>query len=269
LPGSVARRAPAVVDRRNPAPELRFSMSLIEPFYFGEDSRLFGIYHPADSLAGGHAVLIAPPLLNESMRAHFALRQIALKLSAAGHHILRFDFSGTGNSLGSPADFRPADWVDDIGLAGQELLEISGATSVSIVTVRFSACLATCSTIVQRYSRCVMWDPVESGPQWLRELRRSQDAAVRRLPRAPLDREREFLGHRVHQDFAGDLTRLKSGDIQADRVLRIVHDDGERMRMRASSDDTTFIPFQCSWESLSSQVLYPHAVIDRICQFLT
>src|SRR5690606_39802076 len=97
-------------------------MSLIEPFYFGADSRLFGIYHPADGPASGQAVLIAPPLLNESMRSHFALRQIALKLSATGHNVLRFDFSGTGNSRGSPADFRPADWIDDIGLAGQELL---------------------------------------------------------------------------------------------------------------------------------------------------
>jgi hypothetical protein len=240
-------------------------MSLIEPFYFGEDSRLFGIYHPADGLAGGEAVLIAPPLLNESMRAHFALRQIALKLSAAGHHVLRFDFSGTGNSLGSPEDFRPADWVDDIGLAAQELLDISGAASISIVTVRFSACLAACSPVVPRNARFVMWDPVDSGPKWLSELRKSQDAALRRLPRAPLDRQCEFLGHRVHPEFATDLTQLESGDVRADHVLRIVHDNSGRAR----NEDTVFVPFRCSWESLSSQVLYPHAVIDRICQFLT
>lgn len=244
-------------------------MSLIEPFYFGKDSRLFGIYHPADGLANGHAVLIAPPLLNEAMRAHFALRQIALKLSAAGHDVLRFDFSGTGNSLGSPIDFRPADWVDDIRLAGQELLDISGAVSLSIVTARFSACLATCSSAAERYSRCVMWDPVASGPRWLAELRKSQDAAIRRLPQAPLDREREFLGHRVHDLFTDDLARLQEGEILADRVLCIVHDNVTRAGTRAKNADTVLVPFQCNWKSLSSQVLYPHAVIERICQFLT
>lgn len=243
-------------------------MSLIEPFYFGEDSRLFGIYHPAEGLASGHAVLIAPPLLNEAMRAHFALRQIAIKLSAAGHDVLRFDFSGTGNSLGSPADYRPADWVDDIGTAGQELLEISGAASVSIVTVRFSACLAACSPIVPRYDRCVMWDPVDSGPQWLHELRRSQDAAALRLPLAPLDREHEFLGHRVHDDFVADLGRLEPRDLRTGRILRIVHGNAGHTRAAATGTETILVPFQCNWESLSSQVLYPHAVIDRICQFL-
>lgn len=243
---------------------------MIEPFYFGRDNRLFGIYHPADGLAKGDAILIAPPLLNEAMRAHFALRQIALKLSADGCDVLRFDFAGTGNSLGTPADVRLAEWQEDIRVAAHELLEISGADSLSVVGVRFAACLASHASAQSRYTRFVMWDPVPSGQAWLDSLRRSQTAAVRRLPNAPLDRNREFMGHLLQENFTADLAGIRTSSVHADSILRILHEDS--VSVPAAEDgamETVSIPFECNWESLSSQQLYPHEVVDRVCQFLT
>ena len=118
-------------------------MSSIEPFYFGHKNELFGIFHGALGSPKNHSVLIAGPLLNEEVRANFALRQISIKLAAEGFDVLRFNYDGTGNSKNTLESVSPGQWVENIASASQELVDISGSDRVSIIAVRFAANLAT------------------------------------------------------------------------------------------------------------------------------
>ncbi|MDJ0793305.1 MAG: hypothetical protein QNI98_03600 [Woeseiaceae bacterium] len=242
---------------------------MVEPFFFGSNDELFAIYHPASGAPRGHGVLIAPPLLNEAMRANYALRQIALKLSASGFDVLRFDFAGTGNSALDISEISVQRWMADIENAAKELEDIAGSIAFSLVSVRFSTFLCSQLGLNRRITRHAMWDPLMSGKEWLASLRRSQDAASKRLPHAQLDRDTEFMGHRAPPHFATELDELTALPPVGDEQLRIYHEESTANRSgRQTSDYDKRLPFECNWESLSSQVLYPHAVIDNICDFL-
>jgi pimeloyl-ACP methyl ester carboxylesterase len=143
------------------------------PFFFGESGRqLYGVYH-APRTRGGRdgAVLICPPFGQEYMRTHRALRQLALHLAKRGSHVLRFDYSGTGDSAGQGEDATIETWTQDIGTAIDELKDTSGVQRVSVVGLRLGAALAA-TALAGRDDivDLVLWDPVVSGPSYLEEL---------------------------------------------------------------------------------------------------
>lgn len=248
--------------------EIRHYMSKPEPFFFGSNDELFGMYHVAEGARRRRAVLIAGPLLNENMRAHFALRQISMKLSAAGYDVLRFDYAGMGNSLCCTENVSPTDWKANVQAAASELRDISGVGRLSIVAVRFSVNLAAAVTQASAAENFVMWDPVMSGSAWLKNLFRAQKIAAGQFPYLEFDRDREYLGHQMPEDFRTELSSLDEEEIIAQTILRIETDDTGTEHETPPNCHLVTIPFQCNWESLSSQVLYPHKVIDEICKFL-
>ncbi len=173
------------------------------------DDRLFGMHYPpvgpvadgrADALSGQpvriqrttrhsvlpnrdsvrkrapNAVLICPPIGHEYQRSYRNIQQLAVQLSQAGCHVLRFDYSATGNSLSE----RPANvenWKRDVRSAANWLrLEVPGAT-ISVVGLRLGATLAATSGLTD-IERMVLWDPV-SGADLLETLRRFHRAALR------------------------------------------------------------------------------------------
>ena len=72
----------------------------VEGFFFGEKQQLFGMFHPSNGRPRDHAVVLCPPLFHEYFRAHFALKKIATDLASSGYDVVRFDYSGTGDSKG-------------------------------------------------------------------------------------------------------------------------------------------------------------------------
>ena len=140
-------------------------------FHFGASERpLFGYYH-APGGPGSGAVVICPPGAGEHQYAHRALRVLAQRLAERGRHVLRFDYSGTGDSWGEGTDADPAAWIADAGEAVQELRAMSGARRVDLVGLRFGGTVAA-RTAAGRpdVGRVVLWDPVLDGEAWLAEL---------------------------------------------------------------------------------------------------
>jgi uncharacterized protein len=141
--------------------------------YFGTKGQLLGAFHIAQRLQPrATAVLLCNPVGEEASRSHRTFRVFATQLERAGFSTLRFDYTGTGDSLGSAADASIGAWISDIEIAAQRLREVSGAQRIAVVGLRFGASLAMLCAARGglRPRHLLMWDPIVDGASYLREL---------------------------------------------------------------------------------------------------
>ncbi len=144
----------------------------MEPLYFDELEReKFGIYHSPNSAAMNEkAVLICYPLMQEHIRTYKACQELAEQLSDAGFHVLRFDYTGTGDSRGDLIDCNIDIWLNDIKAAAKELRDLSGIDSISVLGIRMGATLAATSGL-GKINQLLMWDPIIDGKRYLSGLK--------------------------------------------------------------------------------------------------
>lgn len=142
------------------------------PLFFGDPAGpLFGaLNEPPPGAERGHGVLICPPIAQEHVRTHWALRQLAAALARAGFHALRFDWYGVGDSAGHAGEGGVARWVEDARDAAQELRDATGLRKISVVGLRFGATLAALAGRRLKPQSVVLWDPILDGARYLREL---------------------------------------------------------------------------------------------------
>jgi pimeloyl-ACP methyl ester carboxylesterase len=142
----------------------------VNPFFFGPpDRQLFGAYD-APSGSAKRAVVLCNAIGREYLLAHPTLRLLARQLSAAGWHVLRFDYSGTGDSAGECEDATLEQWVADIHAAIDELKEMAQVVSVALIGMRLGAALAAlAATNRPDVDRLVLWDPVSDGSRYFAE----------------------------------------------------------------------------------------------------
>jgi uncharacterized protein len=148
----------------------------VNAFYFGPSERpLFGVYVPPRAGAGrADGVVLCPPFGWEYLRAHRAFRQLAARLADANWHVLRFDYSGTGDSAGEGWEASFEQWVADVGTAVDELKDTAGVQRVTLVGCRLGATLAACAAAGRSdIDRLVLWDPIVDGNEYVAELTRS------------------------------------------------------------------------------------------------
>jgi pimeloyl-ACP methyl ester carboxylesterase len=197
----------------------------MKPLFLGNSARrLYGVYHPP-ARGSRHAVLLCYPGLQEYNAAHWAFRRLASMLARDGHHVLRFDYFGTGDSAGESVDANPLGGVEDVKQAAQELKDLSGARDLSIVGMRLGAVLAALACVdALKVRRLLLWEPVIDGRAYVRELELWDERRNLFLLHAARTRGRrdELLGHPFPSDVraaieALDLTRI--GTPQADRTV--------------------------------------------------
>jgi pimeloyl-ACP methyl ester carboxylesterase len=149
--------------------------------YFGE-RRLLGALHLAQRLQPrSTAVLLCNPFGEEASRGHRTFRVLATQLERAGYSVLRFDYAGTGDSLGESEDATVDGWLADIGAAADHLRAASGIARITLVGLRFGATLAALATErgILRARHLVMWDPIVEGRGYLAELGAQHEAYMR------------------------------------------------------------------------------------------
>jgi len=242
-----------------------------EPFYFGpEDRQIFGVYHPALGASGAVLTVICPPLFSEFNRTYSALRNLALALVQKGQHVLRMEYSGTGESFGALADASPDDWVEEISLAIDEGRDLSGCRRVRLLGVRGSALLAARAAADNAaVDRLVLWDPFADGASLLRSLEREQ---------ANLLREHLYLdgGERRGIRKAFDIYPLAEttwdalGGIDASVYAGLAADKLRAVRTPKADDfaidgvDATFVDFRCDWEIKNGEVFMCQPVLEAL-----
>ncbi len=144
----------------------------MNPTFFGpSEKQLYGVYHPPRAAPRDVGILLCYPAPQEYMRTHWAMRRLATMLAQRGFHVLRFDYSCTGDSAGDSHEAALAQWRLDIGLATAELKDMSGVNHVSVVGLRLGATLAAQATAEGVTVRdLVLWEPVVKGDAYLEGL---------------------------------------------------------------------------------------------------
>jgi len=143
------------------------------PIWFGPAERpLFGWLHlPRDRTVRG-GVVLCQPLGIEAICAYYAYRILADRLAEQGLAVLRFDYDGTGDSVGEETDpDRVAAWLGSLDAAANELVA-TGVPSVALVGMRLGALFAAHEAARRGgVDALVLWDPSVSGKSFLREQR--------------------------------------------------------------------------------------------------
>ena len=244
---------------------------MIEPVFFGpEDQQLFAIYHPPTTGPGEVLTLICPPLFNEYMRTHPALRDLAVALAENGQHVLRLDYAGTGDSFGELEEIVLSDWIEGVALALREGREITGSKVVRLVGVRAGALLAcklagTCFDV----DRVVLWDPIPDGAGYLQAMHRVQKTIIERglSTDNEISREtmHEYAGYRLSERMVEEFQLLDSSVYSSVPLnkLHIVSTSPEAGFV-VPGGQKDLIPFACQWETDLDNLLIPRPVLERL-----
>lgn len=246
-----------------------------EGFFFGPPNRqIFGAYHPPVGGAGGALTVICAPLFSEYLRTHAALRALAVALSQAGQHVLRFDYLGTGDSAGELEQIEAADWLEDIALAVDEGREISGSSALQLLCVRAGALLACRSLNATRGARrIVLWDPVADGAAYVQALRHEQAAVCARNPHLdPAERcaaMREYAGYTLSERMAEKLGSF-GADTYAHVPAGLLHvvSTAPNLGFPVSDVLREEIAFRCNWDELGVDQLVPRPVMEGLVRCL-
>lgn len=152
-------------------------------FHFGNaDGPLFGAHHePAPSNDLNRGVVLCAPIGLEYLRSHWCFRRLADRLAIAGMHVMRFDYTGQGDSWGGDDNASIDQWTRDVMDAIEELRDASGASKISLVGLRFGSALAYLAAArSEGIDKLILWDPVSQGAAYVGELRKLHDYRLSR-----------------------------------------------------------------------------------------
>ncbi|HJM58258.1 MAG TPA: alpha/beta fold hydrolase [Planctomycetota bacterium] len=166
---------------------------------------------------------------HEYIQFHRPFRQLAIQLSEAGCAVLRFDFSGCGDSEGNQEGWSLEGWRDDVAVAIEELKQRVRTTRVGLVGLRLGATLAMqVAETRDDIDAVVVWDPVVDGSAYLSEMRDQYKRMLRYAHVLPANDDgggdEEVLGFPLPRSLAAELDRVDLLGPQrppAERVLVI------------------------------------------------
>ena len=258
------------------------------PFHFGSSNApLFGVFYPAKIRPGrGRAVLLCYPGPEEYMRVHWAFRNLTQALVKAGFSVLKFDYSGTGDSAGSADEGNAEAWRRDIVIAAEELGEMAGTEHVTLVGARLGAALAATLPPLAGVAidELILWDPVVDGAEYIDELLALE---TRRMSnsRYPMERQLqagkpEVLGYAFPKGLQDSLKPLNlrlAALTQAKRTTLVtstgqaVRDDVKARLGLAANLTHLAVDETCNWrdQELLEQALLSTRVVQAIAEHLT
>jgi len=250
----------------------------MEPFYFDSAGcELFGVYHPALDGSANRAVVLCPPFGNESSRIYQAVGALAQQWSETTH-VLRFDYTATGDSFGDWEQAGPNCWINDIVRAVDEVVEISGAERITLAGVRFGALLAANAATHPAVSELIAWDPVISGQHYRHELdglhRRLVDLHDNLTSSEKAQAEAEFCGFSKPSWLDTEVPKLMFPASLANMVqaVSIVQSNGQQDASKATEPwlgefpnlDRRAVDFDCEWDSEFVAIMHPSPIITEL-----
>jgi len=147
------------------------------PFYFGRGGGLYGCLHrPIKPDQRRDAVLLCYPAFGEYIQCHRAYWYLAQMLAEAGYTTLRFEYAGTGDSVGDLESSDLSVWREDIHDAIKWMKSEGHARPSLLMGTRLGATLAAEEAFHHpEVENLVLWEPVYSGENYLDELCRQHN----------------------------------------------------------------------------------------------
>lgn len=260
------------------------SSAVRRPFFFGSPARrLFAIHHlPEKQGREIRAVLLCNALGREYSDSHWALRQLANALAKKGHHVLRFDYFGTGDSDGETEGFTFEGMREDVVEAAQKLLSLSGCDAVTLVGVRVGGTFLSQMQFPDiKIEELVLWDPIIDGEIFIRD----QDDTICNvlsdhlpgingitLTKAREELDSFFFPPGCYEQIC-KIDLLLHFECIAERILIVTTEPGsldEKLVTSLSSSGMEVrcrrIVDQCEWNSFEPMfhVVFPHKTINCI-----
>jgi exosortase A-associated hydrolase 2 len=134
-----------------------------EMFFFdgGGGRKLLGFLHRAVGAARDFGLVYCHPFAEEKNQSHAIVTRSARRLAQAGIAVLRFDFSGCGDSEGDLTEASADDWLAEIGRAAEVLRERTGLTKTGFWGLRAGANLAALHAASRRDpALLLLWQPL-------------------------------------------------------------------------------------------------------------
>jgi alpha-beta hydrolase superfamily lysophospholipase len=149
-------------------------------YFEGGERELFGWLHQATpGEFAGLGIVVCNAFGFEAICSHRSLRRFAESAAALGFPVLRFDYSGTGDSDDIEPDADQIEsWVRDVRSAVAEIRRRTGVVRVCLVGIRLGALLASmASSEAAGVDALIMIAPIVSGRRYVREMRNTRLAA--------------------------------------------------------------------------------------------
>ena len=128
-----------------------------------------------------HGVVLCEPFGEEKRCSARMMTRLARRLAVDGHAVLRFDYSGTGDSAGLHSQARWSEWEEETAAAGRFLMSESGCASLCFAGFRAGGLLAAAAAgSVKEAASLILTEPFFSGADLLQELERREQ--LKRLP---------------------------------------------------------------------------------------
>jgi dienelactone hydrolase len=194
-----------------------------QPIYFksGRET-LFGWLHlPPESSRSARGIVICKPFGYEAICAHGSIRAFADACASAGAAVLRFDYSGTGDSSGSDSDADEiGQWCDDIRAAVKALRHACNVGRVGLLGMRLGALLAALVAAEDSYVEDIIAvAPVVNGRRYLRELRAFQATSSSAAQSPPEDTSAAMHGDQaIHLEDCIEVTGFRLSKASIDRL---------------------------------------------------
>jgi pimeloyl-ACP methyl ester carboxylesterase len=155
----------------------------------------------------GRLVIVCPSYGHEQVRAYRNLQQLSLLLAQKGCHVVRFDYSGTGDSEGAAERVSLEGWADDLQHVVAYFRQQLGHVPLTLVSHRLGAAVVQAAQIRDVFQH-VAWDPVRDGPSYAKVIRSFHDYELRSrtlfLGRRR-SRPNERMGYAWPEQFADEL----------------------------------------------------------------
>ncbi|PIE42622.1 MAG: hypothetical protein CSA49_00175, partial [Gammaproteobacteria bacterium] len=142
-------------------------------FYLNSSGERLAVWEhsPSRGAIKDKVILLNAPVGFEQVHTYRSMRRLAEQLAADGFVVIRFDYRGTGDSMGVPEKNTTFEhWVQDIRCVSAYIKAQYQSTEQCWLGLRLGGLLAQLANYDNMAQHMILWEPVLNGRAYIREM---------------------------------------------------------------------------------------------------